>query len=154
MIKSGRMEREQKSLSEVVCLVFYKNGKVLLEQRLEADNFQNRWTFTGGKVDQDDFRQGDNHIITASRREGWEETGLRANQCLPFTSFAGVSRNGNSYLFHGVWIKDWDGEMDENKEPGVRRLEWVPLQRATEYIGDTEVDKKILEHFLAIFNLT
>lgn len=53
--------------------------------------------------------------------EGWEEIGLRANQCLPFTSFEGVSRNGNSYLFHGVWIKDWDGEMDENKEPGVRR---------------------------------
>ena len=115
------MDKEPSSFPEVVCLVFFRNGKLLLEQRLDDDAFYGRWTFTGGKIEDGES------VEEASIREAGEETGLAplSIQCL--VSFRGVSRNGNSYLFHGVLVKEWGGRLVNREGSQKRRLKWVPL---------------------------
>lgn len=137
-------------LPEVVCLVFFKDGKLLLEQRIEEDNFKGRWTFTGGKVEKKDFLEGKDYKELAALREGGEETGLQAKSFQCFVSFEGISRNGGRFIFHGILITEWEGLL-ENKEPHKRNLDWITIEEAATFIGDTEVDKKILETFCSLF---
>ena len=46
-------------LREVVTLVFAQDEKLLLEQRLDEGVFKNRWTFTGGKIEEVDRLEAD-----------------------------------------------------------------------------------------------
>lgn len=142
-----------KALQEVVCLIFYKNGKLLLEQRLDKNEFKDRWTFTGGKVEEFDYKKKGDYKESASTRESEEETGLIPGLFSHIMSFEGTSRTGQNFIFHGILIRKWKGRL-ENREPYRRKLKWIPLGRAAEYIGDTEVDRKVLEYFLATTGLS
>lgn len=146
------MDREPQPLPEVVCLVFYKNGKVLLEQRLDDDEFYGRWTFTGGRIEKFDFIPGEDPKFVASKREGLEETNLIPQDLMLLATFEGISRNGGRYLFHGILITAWSGRLRNVEGLEKRKLRWVPVEQAVELIGDTEVDKKVLESFLEFIN--
>lgn len=137
------MDKEPLPLPEVVCLVFFRNGRFLLEQRLDDDSFYGKWTFTGGKVEINET------IERASVREADEETGLIPTLIQPFTTFKGVSRNGNSFVFHGIWIPQWSGRLKNKEGAPKRKLKWVSLEQVRKYIDDTEVDRRVLEAFLA-----
>lgn len=132
-------------LREVVCLIFYKNGKLLLEQRLDHDTHE-RWTFTGGKVESEDFVRGRDYKTLASIREAVEETNLTPLECECLETFREVSITGKSYVFHSVLIKTWSGRL-RNKEAHRRNLKWIPIERVLANIGDNKVDLRVLAAF-------
>lgn len=142
------MNAERPTLREVVDLVFLQKGKFLLEQRLDKDNYFGKWTFPGGKVDEIDYKTGKDYLVEASIREVKEEIGLIPKVLKRFTSFEEVSRNNRKYLFHGIHVIKYTGNL-VNKEIGRRNLSWVRVSEAKEYIGDTAVDKRVFEDFLS-----
>lgn len=130
-------------------MVFFKDGQFLLEQRIEEDNFKGRWTFIGGKVEKGDFLKDEDYKEVAAIREAREEINLEPKSFQCFVSFEERSRNGNWYLFHGILIEEWEGQL-ENREPDKRNLAWISIEETATYIGDTEVDKRILESLLRL----
>jgi 8-oxo-dGTP pyrophosphatase MutT (NUDIX family) len=130
---------------EVVCLVYFDNGKFLLEERLDENVFKHTWTTTGGKVDEED-REHKDYILAASIREAKEENGLIPTAIVPFTKFHKELRDGTPYLFHGIHVVSWEGELI-NRFPKRRRLEWVNNDRALELVTGHEVDQRLLEDF-------
>lgn len=134
-------------LTGVVCLVFLKNNKFLLEQRLDNNKLFAHWTFTGGKIDEKDTADGADHIMAASIREADEETGLIPHEIEVFTSFHANSRAGQRFKFYGVWVKSWSGKF-KNKEPNRRILKWIEMEKAKDLIVDNKVDERVLSDFL------
>ena len=132
-------------LREVVCLIFYKNGKLLLEQRLDSDT-RGHWTFTGGKVEPEDYIDGKDYKILASIREAIEETNLTPVECVCLETFKEVSITGKSYIFHAILIKSWNGRL-RNREAGRRKLKWIPTSGAIKYLGENKVDLRVLTAF-------
>lgn len=142
------MEKQIDSHTQkVVCLVFYKNEKILLEQRLDKDAFHKNWMFTGGKVEQQDYKQN-NPIHAAAAREAKEETGLDVIETIIFTTFNQELRDGRKFEFIGLHIDKWEGEL-HNSEPNRRKLAWVAISNAGPRIGEHEVDQRILNDFLS-----
>jgi 8-oxo-dGTP pyrophosphatase MutT (NUDIX family) len=135
----------ENNILEVVCLVYYDQGKFLLEERLDDNVFKHTWTTMGGKVDEEDREQHD-YLLAASIREAKEENGLIPTAIVPFTKFHQELRDGTPYLFHGIHVVSWDGEL-VNRFPERRRLEWVKKDRALELVEGHEVDQKLLEIF-------
>lgn len=133
---------------QVVCLVFYENNKILLEQRLDQDAFHKNWMFTGGKIEAQDYMQAD-AIHAAAVREAMEETGFKVVKTKQFISFLQKLRDGREFEFIGVRVVRWQGELT-NREPHRRHLEWVVLTKAKALIGEHEVDSKILEGFTSL----
>lgn len=132
-------------LREVVCLIFEKNGKLLLEQRLDHDTNE-RWTFTGGKIDPEDYVRGKDPKIVASIREAIEETNLTPIECECLETFKETSITGLPYIFHSILIRKWNGRL-RNKEAHRRNLKWVPIKRVIENIGENKVDLRVLTAF-------
>ncbi|MBI3290060.1 NUDIX hydrolase [Candidatus Microgenomates bacterium] len=134
-----------KKLHEVVCLIFERNGKLLLERRLDADT-HGHWTFTGGKVEPEDFINGQDYKTLASIREAVEETNLTPLECECLETFREVSVTGKAYIFHSILIKSWDGKL-RNREAHRRKLRWIPLKTVTSQIGENKVDLRVLAAF-------
>ena len=126
--------------------MFYKNKKILLEQRLDNDAFHKNWMFTGGKIEQKDYMHKD-PISAAALREAKEETNLEVLQTKILTSFSQVLRDGREFEFIGVNIIEWKGEL-LNHESHRRKLAWVTISNAESRIGEHEVDQRILKDFL------
>lgn len=137
---------ESQNLAEVVCLVFEKDGKLLLEQRLDKET-KNHWTFTGGKVDPEDRLAKLDYKEAASIREAREETNLVPSFCRHLETFEEVSITGKSYIFHAIVVESWSGRL-KNLEAGRRRLRWIPIREAQNYIGGNKVDRRVLEAYL------
>lgn len=127
-------------------MVFCQDGKLLLEQRLDDGVFKNRWTFTGGKVEEFDYEQ-DDYVFAASVRESGEETGLVPEEIEVFARFVQTTLNGNTYDYHGVYVKKFSGEL-ENKEKGRRNIVWVGEGIEADILleGD-EVNTRLLNGF-------
>ena len=113
----------QEKPREVVSLVFHRDGKLLLEQRLDEVVFKNRWTFTGGKVEEVDY-ESDDYIMAASVRESGEETGLIPEEIEVFDNFVMTTLNGQTYEYHAVYVRNFSGVV-QNREAGRRNIEWV-----------------------------
>lgn len=133
-------------IKQVVCVVFYHSGKVLLEQRLDKDAYHKNWMFTGGKIEAQDYVK-DNPIHAASVRESKEETGLTVIETKIFTSFLQELRDGRKFEFIGVCVKKWNGKL-QNNETNRRNLAWIDINEAEAIIGNHEVDKRILKDFM------
>lgn len=110
-------------LREVVTLVFNRDGKLLLEQRLDKGPFKNRWTFTGGKVEDVDYKEED-YIFAAAVREASEEVGLTPEEVRVFEEFVATTLNGNTYHYWAISVDKFSGEV-ENREEGRRNIAWV-----------------------------
>lgn len=132
-------------LREVVCLIFCRNGKLLLEQRLDTDT-HGHWTFTGGKVEPEDFVDGQDYKTLASIREAIEETNLTPLTCECLETFREVSITGKAYVFHSILVSSWTGRL-KNKEAHRRKLRWVPVRGIVRYLGDNKVDLRVLAAF-------
>lgn len=136
------MGSNKSNLREVVCLVFLRGGKILLEQRLDHNAFYGKWAFTGGKIESGESTE------EAAIREAMEETNLKPLRIKHFSTFEEFSRSGEKFIFHGVLISEWKGRV-KNLEKNRRLLKWIPLVRAKEVIGDTKVDRRVLDVFLS-----
>ncbi len=136
----------QEKPREVVSLVFHRDGKLLLEQRLDEGVFKNRWTFTGGKVEDID-RQSDDYVFAAAVREASEEIGLTPEEITVFTQFVATTLNGNTYHYHAVSVEKFSGQV-ENKEEGRRNIAWVgDGVEADILLGGDGVNTRVLEAY-------
>ena len=144
---------KEHSLDEVVCLIFVEDGKFLLEERLDHGVEKGDWTTTGGKVSESDRKSDGDYIENASIRESEEETGLTPTKMRLFTSFRQMTKKGVEYIFHGVHVEAWSGEL-KNDEVDVqtglarRHLEWIEKERARILVRDHLVDSRIFSDFL------
>ncbi len=135
-------------LREVVTLVFDKEGLLLLEQRLDEGPFKDRWTFTGGKIEDID-RQAEDYVFAAAVREASEEVGLTPEEITVFSEFVATTLNGNTYYYHAVSIDKFSGEI-ENREQGRRNIAWVgDGVEADILLGGDGVNTRVLEAYRA-----
>jgi 8-oxo-dGTP pyrophosphatase MutT (NUDIX family) len=134
---------------QVVCLVFYHQGDILLEQRLDRDAFYGEWLLPGGKVEDADAAGGD-VLQEAARRESQEETGLTPTRLRTLINFEQRLRDGRIFHFNGMHVQEWTGRL-ENREVGRRNLVWVPLEQAQRLMHDSKerVGCRIVEAFVA-----
>lgn len=114
---------------EAVIFLLYKDGEVLLETRIEDDNFYGSTVVPGGKVELQDYQAESDYRRLAARRETKEELGVEVTLLDYLFSFPDVTPNGNAYLFHSFLIRGWEGEV-VNQEPEKRIVFWVPFEEA------------------------
>lgn len=117
---------------EAVVFLLYTGGEVLLETRIEDDNFKGVTVVPGGKVEPDDFQDGSDYRQRAVSREVKEELGVLVISQHYLFNFAAVTPNGNSYLFHAFLVTGWIGEVI-NQEPAKRIVSWVSLDEAANF---------------------
>ncbi len=133
-------------LREVVTLVFAQDAKLLLEQRLDEGPFKNRWTFTGGKIEDVD-RLEEDYVFAAAVREAGEEVGLTPEEVEVFAEFVATTLNGYTYYYHAVSVERFYGEI-ENREEGRRNIAWVGEGMEADILLDGDgVNKKVLEAY-------
>ena len=138
-----------KLLPEVVCVVLCDvDKKVLLEERLDGDELHHKFTLPGGKVDPEDSLKSEPRLITAVKREIFEETSLMPTNPVIYTQFEEISENGFHANFVGSFATEWEGEF-ENRESHRRNLVWTPVSAVEALIGENRVDSRIWQDYLA-----
>ncbi len=128
-------------------MVYELGGKYLLEQRREEDLYKDVYTFPGGKVEPRDYRRKKGYLFGASFREAKEEGSLIPKEIIPFVKFEDVTRNGNHFIFHGIWVPKYYGVVLDNEE-NKRKWHWVPGSEVGLLVADTSTNSRVWKSYL------
>jgi len=125
-------ERREKRLPEKegVLFLIYKEGKVLLEERLREDKAYYGYTIIpGGKVEK---ISGESHL-EAAKREISEECGICATDITRLDTFYNITISNNFYNTSAYLVTDYQGDI-RNVEGKSRHL-WVDINEAPNIVS-------------------
>lgn len=109
-----------------VMFLLYKDGKFLLERRLNPEkSYHGHVIVPGGKVRAEEGET----VLEALYREVAEEHGVDAIDSAWLDTFEDVSPRGNHYLVHAYLVLDYRGDAKEN-EPEKAELVWLSHEEA------------------------
>ncbi len=121
----------------VACALVDADGRVLIGQRQEGDDFPGMWEFPGGKVEPGETPE------TAIIREMEEELGVRILQpCLAPLTFASFSYENFHLLMPLFVCRKWQG-MPKPREHGA--LKWVKPHALRNY-SMPPADEPLIAH--------
>lgn len=129
MTPEDKPERNEPTREGVLFLVF-KDGKVLLERRINPDKAYYGYTIIpGGKVEKDK----DKNNQDAMMREVGEELGIKPTKFILLDSFQHITITGHHYRTAAWLITEYRGEITNN-EPGKAEHVWVDINEALSLI--------------------
>lgn len=103
MVKKARDETR---LKEAVIFLLYKEGKFLLEERVNPEKTYFGYTkVPGGKIEEGEVRKD------ALAREIKEELGIKAQDIVLLDSFENVTTFATHYLVHAYLVTRYEGEV-------------------------------------------
>ena len=123
-VGSSGLIREVPLVEAASAQVFLFDGsRVLLGQRVRGERrrYPGAWDTPGGKP------EGDEPLLAALAREAREEAGVEPLAAAPLGCFHDGERADAFYL-----ATEWRGEPGNHDREEHLRLEWVPLESATE----------------------
>lgn len=106
-----------------VLFIFFKDGKILLEQRTFSSLYSNLLVFPGGIVEEDEL---DNPVI-ALLREIKEELGVEVEEFYPITDEEEFISKNNRIL-KPYLITKWKGEIPEKILDQGNVSVWVDIE--------------------------
>jgi 8-oxo-dGTP pyrophosphatase MutT (NUDIX family) len=126
---SVEMREKRLPEREGVLFLIYRNGKVLLEERLHPEKAYFGYTIIpGGKFDKDkDFSHDD-----AVRREVKEECGVDITEMFLLDNYLQTTITNHLYSVSVYLITDYDGEIT-NPEGKSKHI-WIDINKASEHL--------------------
>lgn len=122
-----RRERKTPDRQAVIFLV-YKEGKILLEERIKPGSGYYGYTIIpGGGVEDGESPK------EAAKREIKEELGVIPVSIIHLDRFEDVTLSNAHILFDAYLIDEYRGDP-VNKEPEKSNHVWVPIEDAFEYL--------------------
>ncbi|HHG89849.1 MAG TPA: (deoxy)nucleoside triphosphate pyrophosphohydrolase [Devosia sp.] len=121
----------------VACALIDADGRVLIAQRRQSDDFGGMWEFPGGKVEPGETPE------VAVIREMAEELGVQISQpCLAPLTFASFSYENFHLLMPLFVCRKWQG-MPEPRDHGA--LKWVKPSALRNY-SMPPADEPLIAH--------
>jgi 8-oxo-dGTP pyrophosphatase MutT (NUDIX family) len=105
-----------------VHLLFFREDQILLLRRFNTGYGDGQYSVPAGHLD------GDETVIAAAAREGWEETGVQIKaDDIAFSSV--VHRiDGDERVDFFVHVRNWQGEPSNTEPDKCDELRWVNLE--------------------------
>jgi len=124
----------------VDAIVFVKHGGsasvVLIERGREP--FKNKWALPGGFIEMDET------LETASKRELFEETGLKVDQMTQFKTFDAIGRDPRHRTISVVYFAELNEIQQVKGGDDASKAEWFPVTDLPELAFD---HRQILDEF-------
>lgn len=130
---------------EGVIFLIYKDGKVLIENRVHPNKVYYGYPIIpGGKVKKD---EGEPYYI-AAQREAEEECGIVVRKMVHLDTFLHVTMSNHLYRTAAYLITDYEGEV-KNVE-GVSEQIWVDIEKVDETLpfADSKYVVKLARDYL------
>lgn len=111
-------------LKEGVIFGVVRDNQILVQERLNPNkSYFGKKIIPGGKMEDGES------IEESAERELFEESDLIAKNITYLESLENTTEKGHQYIHHVVLITEFDGRLDEHKEPDGQ-LSFVPLSDA------------------------
>ena len=136
-------QRMRATFPVTVHLLFFREDQVLLLRRFNTGYADGQYSVPAGHLD------GGETVISAARREGLEETGVRIEAGDVVFSSVVHRRDGDERVDFFVHIHKWQGEPANTEPDKCDELRWVRVNELPENVIPY-VKKAIQNHLTGI----
>lgn len=133
---------------EGVMMIFFKNGRLLVERRGQKSSISGKVVFPGGAVEESEKNHAENYLHVTLKREAFEELGVTGLK-FDFIRTLEVERSERyklpDLIFHYFLVTAWEGRIPDDGEDG-EKLFWIDSESISEL--SFEEDRKLAASIL------